>query len=167
MLSVLLYMWHAGNTPANTSFIYPAVHAVQPANTALGKSAWTNPKATTSKAPLRWALDGNAATFTRIKTSSAFPFMGVDLTNNVTLLTVVLRLWNGECLGAGFICIMKNIWQVAWSMVKMYMILNSHLPVYFYYRLMYVFLTTEITMKLILMQRCYIHKHVNAYTVTI
>ena len=83
------------------SIIYPAVQAVQPANIALGKSAWTKTKASTSEAPLRWALDGNPATFTRILHNSVFPFIGVDLTNNVTLLTVVLRLWNGEFLGAG------------------------------------------------------------------
>ena len=72
---------------------------MQPENTALHKSAWTTTSDT--RAPPSFATDGNPATFTRIWERSmrpSRPFLAVDLGRKATLLTVALRLWNGECL---------------------------------------------------------------------
>ena len=81
------------NILTNSSFIFAAVHAVKPENTAVNKSAWTTTNDTT--APPNWAVDGDPATFTRILTPS-WPFLAVDMGRHSTLKTVVLRLWNGE-----------------------------------------------------------------------
>ena len=100
-----------------SNFIFAAVHAVQPENTAVNKSAWTTTNDTT--APPNWAVDGNPATFTRIFTPS-WPFLAVDLGHDSTLKTVVLRVWNGECLN---VCMYIYIYIF---------ILNTYVYIYIY-----------------------------------
>ena len=112
------------NILTKSSFIFVAVHAVQPENTAVNKSAWTTTNDTT--APPNWAVDGNPATFTRILTPS-WPFLAVDLGRDSTLKTVVLRLWNGECIN---VCIYIFI-------------PNTYVSIY-----AYVYICTKITKKI-------------------
>ena len=94
-MQCILTLWDiTGNILTDSSFIFAAVHPIQPENTAVNKTAWTTTSAISAP---NLAVDGNPATFERILTSS-WPFLAVDLGGKATLLTVTLRLWNGQCL---------------------------------------------------------------------
>ena len=143
MYCIIYETYTRGKILTDSSFIFAAVHAVQPENTAVNKSAWTTTNDTT--APPNWAVDGNPATFTRILTSS-WPFLAVDLGRNSTLLTVVLRLWNGEYLR---VCIYIYILYIYIYILCICICIYIYLiHMYLYIRICTYILSTKTTKKI-------------------